>query len=450
MTHRPGHGHRNRKTDRDRKKARSEFDDLGLPESLMEGIRDLEFKEMTPIQKESLPLTLRGKDFIGQAQTGTGKTAAFLITLFANLLGKNGNISDDPLALVLSPTRELAIQTYKEARALGAHTGLRVDVFYGGGAYRKQQQTLERGVDIVVGTPGRLLDFIRRGILRMGSMEFLVIDEADRLMDMGFQEEIQAILRRLPPAKDRQSMMFSATIDGNTRRISRSFMSDPTIVEIKPEHITAEGIEEKIYHVEREMKIPLLLALLQQESVPRGMIFSNTKIMAGFLVEKLRRNGYEVDLLTGDLSQNIRLKTLNDFKSGKTNLLVCSDVASRGLHIDDVTHIFNFDVPQDPEDYVHRIGRTARVGKTGKAYTLACDEYVYNLSPIETLLKRAIPYEIPAEKDYAEDKAENYTWERYRRQVRSMRRSGPRSGPRPRRGGPRPGRKPPGRPRGRR
>jgi ATP-dependent RNA helicase RhlB len=414
----------------------------------MEGIREAGFMEMTAIQKESLPITLQGGDFIGQAQTGTGKTAAFLITLYARILARGGKISNDPLALILSPTRELAIQTYKEARLLGVHTGLRVDVFYGGGAYRKQEMTLERGVDIVAGTPGRLLDFIRRGVLRLGSMEFLVIDEADRLMDMGFQEEIQAILRRLPPPKKRQSMMFSATIDGNTRRISRSFMSNPTIVEIQPEHITAEGIEEKIFHVEREMKIPLLLALLQKESVPRGMIFANTKIVAGFVVEKLMRNGYKVGLLTGDLSQNLRLKTLDEFKGGKTNLLVCSDVASRGLHIDDVTHIFNFDAPQDPEDYVHRIGRTARIGKTGKAYTLACDEYVYNLPAIESLIKRTIPFFIPADEDYAEDLAANYTWERYRRYVRSQQRSSPRSGGRSR---PRPGgRRPPSRPGGRR
>lgn len=400
----------------------------------MEGVREVGFIEMTPIQKVALPITLSGRDLIGQAQTGTGKTAAFLITLFTRIMNMDGERGKIPAALILSPTRELALQTYKEAVTLGGHTGLRFGVFFGGKDYRKQEMTLERGVDIAIGTPGRVLDFIRQRRLRVDRIAFLVIDEADRLMDLGFQEELWAIFRRLPPPEKRQSLLFSATIDARTRQIAGRFMVSPALVEIEPEHITAEGIEEMVYHVERETKFRMLLTLLLKEEVPRGMIFANTKVVAGLIAEKLKRNGFSAELMTGDLAQNTRIRILDGFREGNVPLLVCSDVASRGLHIDNVTHIFNYDVPQDPEDYVHRIGRTARAGKTGKAYTLACDEYVFNLPAIETLIKRRIPFEISTAEELVDDNAVAFDMRAYKRLMRSQgklmgkRRSGRRPG----------------------
>jgi len=433
MPHRPDHGHRQRVKDRPKQAWISEFQELDLPESVMEGIKDAGFTKMTPIQREALPITLDGRDIIGQAQTGTGKTAAFLITIFSRLIRFDQPDHKTPRSLILAPTRELAIQTHKEAQFLGKHTELRAGVFYGGADYRKQERTLEGGVDLAIGTPGRVLDFIRRGRLRVNRVRYLVIDEADRLLDMGFYEELTSILRRLPPKNERQSMMFSATIERGTRVIANQYLSNPAFVEIEPENITAEGIDEMLFHVEREMKLPLLLGLLEREEVSKGLIFANMKITAGFLAEKLERNGYNVALLTGDLPQNRRLRVLDEFRSGKVPLLVASDVASRGLDIEDVSHIFNYDVPQDPEDYVHRIGRTARAGKTGVAYTLACDEYVLNLPAIESFIKRPVPFRHPRDEDFGIDKAEDFDFQTYRRRERSRKGSSrPGSGRRPR------------------
>jgi ATP-dependent RNA helicase RhlB len=364
---------------------------------------------MTPIQRESLPIALNGQDLCGQAQTGTGKTAAFLIGLFSQLDKEPPTGDGRPSALILAPTRELALQTYREARLIGKHTDLRIVAIYGGEGYASQQKRLANGVDVVTGTPGRILDFARKRVLDLSGIRFLVIDEADRLLDMGFYEELRDILRRLPRPNKRQSMLFSATLDFNTKRIASSSMNHPVDVAVRPEAIAADGIEEAIYHVEREQKFPLLLGLLAREDIPKGLIFTNTKIVAAWLVEKLRGHGYDTDLLTGDLRQTARNRVLEKFQQGRLALLVASDVASRGLHIDDVSHIFNFDVPQDPEDYVHRIGRTARAGKEGKAYTLACDEYCWSLPEIEKLMGRPLPYQSPYESDYREDKLPELT-----------------------------------------
>ncbi|MCZ7584230.1 MAG: DEAD/DEAH box helicase [Deltaproteobacteria bacterium] len=424
MPHRRDYGHRHRGKDRQKTAWTSEFQELDLPASVMDGIRDAAFTEMTPIQRQALPILLEGGDLMGQAQTGTGKTATFLLAIFAGILREGGHGERDPLALILSPTRELAIQTHKEAQLLGKHTGLRAGIYYGGKDYRKQEASLDAGIDLAIGTPGRLLDFMRRGQLRLGRVRFLVIDEADRLLDLGFYEELTAILRRLPPKEKRQSLVFSATLDQRAQKLARQYLARPASVEIEPENITAEGINEMLFHVEREMKVRLLLGLLAREDVPKGLIFANTKIVAGFLAEKLRRNGYQCALLTGDLPQNKRLRVLEEFTAGRVRLLVASDVASRGLHIDDVTHIVNFDVPQDPEDYVHRIGRTARAGKTGTAYTLACDEYVYHLPDIEAYIKRSIPFEHADERFFGKDQAEDFDIRAFKRQERSSR--GPR------------------------
>ena len=399
----------------------SEFDKLVLPDSVLEGIHDQKYETMMPIQRQALPITLEGRDLTGQAQTGTGKTAAFLITIFARLMERLDPNRVEPLALVLAPTRELAVQSYRVAQAIGKHTPFRMGVVYGGVGYHGQEKKLAAGMDLVIGTPGRLLDFVHQKKLDLSRIEILVIDEADRMLDMGFADELRAILRRLPPPKKRQSMLFSATLDSKTKAIANGYMNRPHDVAIRPEQITAEGIEEKVFHVDRGEKIPLLLGLLKNRLVTKGLVFTNMKIRAAFIAEKLRRNGYDVELLTGDLPQSKRQHVLDRFSAGDVPLLVASDVASRGLQIEDITHIFNYDVPQDPEDYVHRIGRTARAGKAGVAFTLACDEYVYHLDEIENLLDRRLPFQIPTSDQFGEDADPDFTYEKFRRRERRSR-----------------------------
>jgi ATP-dependent RNA helicase RhlB len=417
----------------------TEFDSLNLPKSVSDGIHGAGFVEMTPVQRESLPAALNGKDLCAQAQTGTGKTATFLISMFTHLLGENAKGRRKPSALVLAPTRELAVQIFREGQVLGSHTGLRLVAVYGGEGFNRQEKALREGVDVVIGTPGRLLDFMRRGVLDLREVRHLVIDEADRLMDLGFWDELRNILRRLPPPDKRQSMLFSATLDSRTRKIAREYMNRPINVTVQPEQITAEGIDQLVYHVDRDMKFRLLVGILGREEIPKGLIFTNMKITASWLVEKLKDHGYrDVGLLTGDLRQSVRNRVLDRFKRDKLPLLVASDVASRGLHIDDVTHIINYDVPQDPEDYVHRIGRTARAGKKGKAFTLACDKYVYSLPEIEALLTSPIPSLVPFDEDYGEDKNPEFTVREFfarekkrQRETRSHQRSRTRDGRKP-------------------
>lgn len=424
----------------------NEFEGLGLPEAVLEGIREAGFVRMTPIQRLALPITLAGKDLCGQAQTGTGKTATFLITLFARHLKDLEPERKRPLALILAPTRELAQQIWREAMVLGGHTRFRLVAVYGGEGFAEQEKRLRSGVDVVVGTPGRLLDFVRRGVLDLSRIRFLVIDEADRLLDMGFWDELRDILRRLPPRAERQSMLFSATLDRRSKGIASRYMNHPEDVSVQPEQVTAEGVDQLVYHVSKERKFALLLGLLSREPVTKGLIFANMKITVTWLARKLKDHGYKAEMLTGDMTQAARNRVLDRFKRGDFPLLVASDVASRGLHIDDVTHIFNYDVPQDPEDYVHRIGRTARAGKRGKAYTLACDDGCWYLPAIEELVGSELPYTIPDESDYGEDRRPQFTVHRMLREERYGGVEGPgRSAPgrggqgrRPRRAGGRP------------
>ena len=410
--------------------AQDDFEILNLPGPVMKGIREAGFRTMTPIQSKALPALLAGQDLCGQAQTGTGKTATFLVTLFTKFLDQVNPKRQHPLALILAPTRELALQIYQEAEVLGAHTGLRSVAIYGGEGFRQQENRLRSGVDIVVGTPGRLLDFSRRRILDLSRIRFLVIDESDRLLDMGFWDDLTDILQRLPPPPNRQSMLFSATLDHRTRKIASSYMNRPRNVKVKPEQVEAEGIEQMVYYVSREMKFPLLLGIFSREDVPKGLIFANQKITVTWLAQKLNQHGYDAELLTGDLPQKARNRVLEKFKQNEIKLLVASDVASRGLHIDDVTHIVNYDVPEDPEDYVHRIGRTARAGKKGKAYTLACDDYCRSLPEVENLLGNPLPYEVPYDEDYGEDKSPEFTIREMLRQERKHQREPGHSGQR--------------------
>lgn len=371
-----------------------EFNELPLPPEVLEGIRRVGFEKCTEIQEKTLPITLSGKDVAGQAQTGTGKTAAFLIAIFTRLLTlpvpPRGKLPS-PRTLIIAPTRELAIQIFKDAQALGCATPYRMMVVYGGLDYQKQREELASSPDILIGTPGRLIDYFKQKVYDFRRLQILVIDEADRMFDMGFISDLRYLLRRMPPYHNRQSMLFSATLTYRVMELAYEHMNNPVRVEVSPQQITAEGVEETLYHVEQAQKFSLLLGILKKEPWERVLIFVNTRRQGEILEERLTRQGYTVGAITGDIPQKKRLRILDQFKSKKLPILVATDVASRGLHIEAVSHVINYDLPQDPKDYVHRIGRTARAGATGKAISLACEEFVFSLEDIEELIGHKIP-----------------------------------------------------------
>jgi ATP-dependent RNA helicase RhlB len=377
-----------------------EFTSLDLPGPVRRGIQDAGFVTTTAIQEAALPLALRGKDVAGQSQTGTGKTAAFLIAAFTRCLthpapARSGVTS--PRVLIIAPTRELVVQIEADARLLGAHTALGILSVYGGIDYNKQRDALRDGCDILVGTPGRLIDYLKQHIWSPGKVEVLVIDEADRMFDMGFIADLRFILRRLPKPEKRQSFLFSATLSFRVLELTWEFMNNPAQISITPQQKTVEKAEQVLYHVGREEKFNLLLGLLRREGGSRILIFSNTREEARRLEDRLSRNGWEARALTGDVDQKKRLKILNDFKDGQLPILVATDVASRGLHIEGVSHVVNWDLPQDAEDYVHRIGRTARAGAAGKAISLVDEAGALALEPIEKFIAQKIQV------DWAED-----------------------------------------------
>ena len=371
------------------------FDDLPLPEPVRQGIRAAGFTRCTPIQEKTLPLSLAGRDVAGQAQTGTGKTAAFLITTFTRLLEKpRAGRPSAPRALVIAPTRELVVQIANDARVLGQATGFTIQAVYGGIDYKKQREDLQAGVDVLIGTPGRLIDYLKQRVYDLGSTEVLVIDEADRMFDMGFIKDLRFLLRRLPPVDRRQSMLFSATLSFDVMELAYVFMNDAVRVSVTPEQVTAENVEHLVYHVSKPEKTHLLVNLLRETRDARILVFVNMRSTAERIVRWLEANGLAAAAITGDVDQRRRLRILEDFKTGALPILVATDVASRGLHIDGVTHVVNFDVPLDPEDYVHRVGRTARAGASGKAFTLACEDYVEGLEGIEGYIGFKLPFEI--------------------------------------------------------
>ena len=359
----------------------------------MRGIRDAGFVTATAIQEAALPLALKGKDVAGQSQTGTGKTAAFLIAAFTRCLRtpsptKTGVTA--PRVLIIAPTRELVVQIEADAHLLGAHTGLRIISVYGGIDYNKQREALRDGADVLVGTPGRLIDYLKQHVWSPSKVEVLVIDEADRMFDMGFIADLRFILRKLPKPERRQSFLFSATLSFRVMELTWEFMNNPVQITITPNQKTVEKAEQVLYHVGREEKFNLLLGLLKREGGSRILIFSNTREEARRLEDRLGRNGWQARALTGDVDQKKRLKLLNDFKDGELPVLVATDVASRGLHIEGVTHVINWDMPQDAEDYVHRIGRTARAGAAGKAISLADETSALAVEPIEKFIGQKI------------------------------------------------------------
>ena len=419
-----------------------------LPPEVQAGIADAGFIECTPVQARVLPLSLQGRDVAAQSQTGTGKTAAFLITIFTQLLRRGPVAGPKPRALVIAPTRELAVQIESDARQLGAHTGLTAVAIFGGVDYEKQRQALQLGADLVVGTPGRLIDYLKQGAWRPEGVEQLVIDEADRMFDMGFVRDLRYILQRLPHFERRQTMLFSATLNYSVTELTYEYMHLPEEIRATPAKMTAERAEEVLHHVGRDEKPALLLGIMAREKPERTMIFANTKAEAEKVAKLLEHHGLRARGITGNLEQARRLKLMEEFKSGALPVMVATDVASRGLHIEGVSHVINWDLPQDPEDYVHRIGRTARAGAVGRAISLADESGALNLEAIEKLIGYKIPVVWHEQEHLAEvrpgwrEAAARERRERERElEARGIRpRGGPRGGPAPgRRGGSRPG-----------
>ena len=384
------------------------FTEFDLPQEVLKGIESAGFTQCTPIQALALPMTLKGTDIAAQAQTGTGKTATFLLTTFNHLLKSPGKKGRGPRALVIAPTRELALQICEEAKVLGGHTDFRVLPVFGGIDYIKQQEALKRGTDIVVATPGRLIDYMKQKVFSPSRIQILVIDEADRLFDMGFIKDLRFILRRLPNYKKRQSMLFSATLSYGVMELAYEYMNNPQEVFAGPERVTVEEIDQVIYHVGKDEKINLLLGILKEETWNRLLIFANTRVGVEVLTRRLRDNGHAALGITGTVDQKKRLRIMQRFKAGEVKILVATDVASRGIHVEDIDLVINYDLPQDAEDYVHRIGRTGRVGKAGKAITMACERYVYHLDAVEKFIGEKIEVEWAGDDLYEKDVAKPY------------------------------------------
>lgn len=390
------------------------FDEFVLPEAVRAGLRDANFTSATPIQEKTLPYALEGTDVAGQAQTGTGKTAAFLIAIFSRLLKNPSRQPGLPRALVLAPTRELAMQIHRDAEMLGKHTGLTMTVLFGGMDYQKQKDLIKEGTDIVIATPGRLMDYHRQRILILSNVEIVVVDEADRMFDMGFIKDIRYILKKLPDWNKRQSMLFSATLSFQVMELAYEHMNAPVEIAVATEKITADGVDQKLLHVEKSAKFGALLGLMQRDKPERTIVFANTKGAVEMVAHRLLANGYQAAVLSGDIPQRKRLQIVQAFKDGKLQVLVATDVASRGLHVEGISHVINYDLPQDCEDYVHRIGRTARAGATGLAYALVDEDSAFNLEAIEKYIGNSIPVAWADELPKVEEKR-GPRLERYRR-----------------------------------
>jgi ATP-dependent RNA helicase RhlB len=379
---------------------KSRFHDFSLPETIMHAVSDLGFKYCTPVQAKALPAALLGRDLIGRANTGTGKSAVFLIAVFSRLLGDERKETGNgrPRTLIIAPTRELVVQITKDGRDLARYTPLRIVSVFGGVDYRSQMQDLkEKRCDVVVATPGRLLDFLGKNVLRLDDCEIMVIDEADRMLDMGFIPDVRRIIQRIPESSRRQTMLFSATVTEEVRRLAAQWCKDPVQVEIEPEQVTVESIDQIVYLVTTAEKYDVLYNLVLQKAGERILVFTNQKNEARRLSERLKRNGLNCDLLTGDVPQQQRTKRLEDFRAGKIHVLVATDVAGRGIHIEGISHVVNYTLPYEPEDYVHRIGRTGRAGAAGISISFACEEGSFYLPQIEEFIGRKLECIVPDE-----------------------------------------------------
>lgn len=373
--------------------AQPAFTEFDLPAPLLQATDDSGFTHCTEIQALALPVIIQGHDVAGQAQTGTGKTAAFLLGSFARLLADDGGDREQnqPRMLVIAPTRELAIQIKKDADVLGAHTNLKMAVVYGGIDYEKQRSQVAQGCDVLIGTPGRLIDYFKQKIFNLKRLEVIVLDEADRMFDLGFIADIRFLLRRMPPPEERLSMLFSATLSHRVMELAYEHMDNPQQIQTVSTGVTADGVRQQLFQPASDEKIPLLLGLLKEMQPPRAIVFVNTKRAAEYVESYLVGNGIACGTLSGDVRQNKRQRILAAFTAGELPVLIATDVAARGLHIDDVSHVFNYDLPQQAEDYVHRIGRTARAGAQGEAVSFACEEYSFSLPEIEEFIGKRVP-----------------------------------------------------------
>ena len=367
------------------------FCNLELSDSILLGLNDAKFNHCTPIQDQALPLLLRSKDIAGQAQTGTGKTATFLLATFQHLLNDESEAIKNPRALILAPTRELAIQIHKDALLLSKHLNLKFALIYGGTDYQKQLDILKTNIDIIIGTPGRIIDFYKQNAFTLDHIQVTVMDEADRMFDLGFIKDIRYLLHRMPAPEQRLNMLFSAPLSYKVTELAYEHMNNPILIRIESEEVTSKAIQQSAYCPANEQKIPLLIGLLNHHQPQRSIIFVNTKRCAELLDDTLNANGYKTAALSGDVPQDKRQRLLADFQDNKITLLIATDVAARGLHIADVSHVINYDLPQDVEDYVHRIGRTARFGASGVAISFICEHFAYSMPDIETYIGQKIP-----------------------------------------------------------
>ncbi|MFT3808126.1 ATP-dependent RNA helicase RhlB [Arenimonas sp.] len=372
------------------------FSSFELQPAVLSGLEAAGFSRCTPIQAMTLPIALAGRDVAGQAQTGTGKTLAFLVATVNRLLSRpalanRGNA--DPRAMILAPTRELAIQIHKDAEKFAGGLGLKFALVYGGVDYDKQREILQRGADVIIATPGRLIDYVRQGVVHLHACEVCVLDEADRMFDLGFIKDLRFLLRKLPVRTERQTLMFSATLSHRVLELAYEHMNEPEKVIVEAEFVTAARVRQKIYFPANEEKLPLLIGLLSRTEANRTMVFVNTKAWVEKVARALERAHYRVGVLSGDVPQKKRQSLLAKFQRGELEILVATDVAARGLHIDNVSHVYNFDLPFEAEDYVHRIGRTARLGAEGDAISFACEIYAQGLPAIEAYIEQKIPVE---------------------------------------------------------
>ncbi len=370
------------------------FADLDLLPQVIEGLEKKGFDYCTPIQALALPVLLTGQDIAGQAQTGTGKTLAFLTATFNHLLitpAHEGRTPSQPRAIIMAPTRELAIQIHNDAKPLMESTGIKIALAYGGESYDKQLSTIEQGVDILIGTTGRIIDFYKQRVFHLNNIQAVVLDEADRMFDLGFIKDIRFLFRRMPEPKERLNMLFSATLSYRVQELAFEHMHNPEHVVVEPERKTGHRIQEELFYPSNNEKMTLLQTLIEEDWPDRAIVFANTKYKCESIWGHLASDGHRVGLLTGDVPQKRRERILEQFTQGHVDLLIATDVAARGLHIPQVTHVFNYDLPDDCEDYVHRIGRTGRAGESGHSISFACEEYAINLTAIEEYIEHPIP-----------------------------------------------------------
>jgi ATP-dependent RNA helicase RhlB len=370
------------------------FKNMGLHSKLVQALDSLGYEFATPIQAQAIPLLLNSQDVAGQAQTGTGKTNAFLLAILNELLtlpAVEDRQPNEPRAFIIAPTRELVIQIYEDAKKLSKFTDLKMCVAFGGADYEKQQKAIESGCDVLIGTAGRLIDFLKKNVYNFYALDCVVLDEADRMFDLGFIDDIRYLFRKMPKPAERLNMLFSATLSNRVKELAYEHMNSPEHIHVEAEQVTADKVKQQLFYPSNPEKLPLLVGLMQKLQPQKAIVFVNTRRQAEKVCLCLQGNDINAGLLTGDVQQKKRMRLLDELKQGKIDVLIATDVAARGLHINGVTHVFNYDLPDDAEDYVHRIGRTARAGEEGDAISFAGEDNAFNLPAIETYIESSIP-----------------------------------------------------------